>query len=193
MLAVLLHRLSPLRDPAFERNSGNAGILVPWLAWVPESVWLRGSLGLAMLLALSLTWVFYQWSQAELPPSTRPVGLGEQLQRSRWVCMTAVLFGALWFTIYGMTNVVYPFSREGYGVQVAATVITALLAINFTGMIWFRQCVKALMPLSPVSTEALQRWGKVFAAVYWFGFSASVFTALAMVFLLYLFGQHIVD
>ncbi|NJL48449.1 MAG: hypothetical protein HC929_14460 [Leptolyngbyaceae cyanobacterium SM2_5_2] len=192
-LAVFIHTVSPLRDPTFERNSGNAGTPVPWLAWIPESAWLWGSFGLAALLALSLTWVFYHWSQSTLSPSSQRPELVEQVWRARWVGMTTVLMGALWFTVYVLVNVVYPFSRQGYGVQVTTTLITTLLAVNFTGMIWFWRRIQPLLSLSSGPDKVLQRWGQLFTAVYWFGFCASVFTALQMVFLLYLFAQHIVD
>jgi hypothetical protein len=44
-----------------------------------------------------------------------------------------------------------------------------------------------------VLTRPLWQWGQIFTTIYWFGFSASLFTALQMIFLLYLFEQHMVD
>ncbi len=89
-LAGLIHQVSPLRNPSFEVNSANAGTLVPWLQWVSETMWLWTSFALAVLLAVSLTWVLTQWS----PASERPDRGG------RWIAIAAVLFVTLGFTGY---------------------------------------------------------------------------------------------
>jgi heme/copper-type cytochrome/quinol oxidase subunit 2 len=182
-LAGLIHRVSPLRDPNFEMNSANAGTLVPWLRWVSENTWLWTSFALAVLLAVSLTWVLRQWSQA-------PTRTG---QRGRWIAIAAVLFLALGFTSYTVA-----YSSSNYGsigpVKLAAAIgLPALLTIHFTGMIWFWQRIKTALAQDSEPAPAVQRWGQLYTSVYWAGFAASLFTALQVLFLGYLFAQHMVD
>ncbi|MBD2105748.1 hypothetical protein [Nodosilinea sp. FACHB-13] len=182
-LAGLIHQVSPRRDPSFEANSGNAGTLVPWLQWVPETLWLWTSLALAALLAMSLTWVLRQWSQA-------PERTGHW---ARWIAIAAVLFLALGFTGYTMA-----YSSSGYGpigaIKLAAVLgLPALLTVHFTGMIWFWQRIKTALAQDSGPAPAVQRWGQLYTSVYWAGFAASVFTALQVLFLGYLFAQHMVD
>ncbi|MFQ4139518.1 hypothetical protein PGN35_024705 [Nodosilinea sp. PGN35] len=184
-LAGLIHWVSPLRDPSFEVNSANAGTLVPWLQWVPETLWLRTSFALAVLLAVSLTWVLRQWSQAPERPG----------RSGRWFAIAAVLFLALGFTGY-----VAAFRSSGYAhgsigpfSLAAIIVLPALLTVHFTGMIWFWQGIKTALAQSPEPAPALQHWGQLYTALYWAGFAASLFTALQILFLGYLFAQHMVD
>ncbi|PZV18418.1 MAG: hypothetical protein DCF21_08340 [Leptolyngbya sp.] len=124
-LAVLIHRVSPLREPSFEVNSANAGTLVPWLQWVPETTWLWASFTLALLLAISLTWVLYQRSQTPKQPS--------------------------------------------------------------------RKRTKTALSQLPEPAQSLQGWRRFYTALCWAGFAASLFTILQILFLGYLFVQHIVD
>ncbi|MBW4463342.1 MAG: hypothetical protein KME47_24340 [Nodosilinea sp. WJT8-NPBG4] len=182
-LAVLIHRASPLRDPSFEVNSANAGTLVPWLRWVPETTWLWTSFALAVLLAVSLTWVLRQWSHAPAQPG----------HTVRWVAIAAVLFLALGFTGYTVA-----YSSSGYGsistVKLAAEIVRpALLTIHFTGMIWFWQRIKTALAQDSGPATALQRWGQLYTSVYWAGFAASLFIALRILFVSYLLNQHMVD
>lgn len=182
-LAGLIHWVSPLRDPSFEVNSANAGTLVPWLQWVSETLWLWTSLALAALLAMSLTWVLRQWSQAPERPG----------RRARWITIAAVLFLALGFTSYTVA-----YSSSNYGSistfkLAAAIVLPALLTVNFTGMIWFWQRIKTALTQNSEPAPALQRWGQLYTSIYWAGFAASLFTALQILFLGYLFAQHMVD
>ncbi|MBD0344367.1 MAG: hypothetical protein ICV63_05945 [Coleofasciculus sp. Co-bin14] len=51
--AIFVYLVSPLRDPAFQPNSGNAGSLVWWLQGVPEGNWLLAAAILAGLLAIN--------------------------------------------------------------------------------------------------------------------------------------------
>lgn len=181
-LAGLIHQVSPLRDPSFEVNSANAGTLVPWLRWVSENTWLGTSFALAILLAVSLTLLLRQWSHAPA-----------QAGRTSWVAIAAVLFLALGFTGYTMA-----YSSSGYGpigaIKLAAVLgLPALLTVHFTGMIWFWQRIKTALAQDSGPAPAVQRWGQLYTSVYWAGFAASVFTALQVLFLGYLFAQHMVD
>ncbi|MBD2112952.1 MULTISPECIES: hypothetical protein [Cyanophyceae] len=181
-LAGLIHQVSPLRDPSFQVNSANAGTLVPWLRWVSENTWLGTSFALAILLAVSLTLILRQWSHAPAQP-----------RRTRWVAIAAVLFLALGFTGYTMA-----YSSSGYGpigaIKLAVVLgLPALLTVHFTGMIWFWQRIKTALAQDSGPAPAVQRWGQLYTSVYWAGFAASVFTALQVLFLGYLFAQHMVD
>jgi hypothetical protein len=51
--AIFVYLVSPLRDPAFQPNSGNAGTLVWWLQGVPERNWVMVAIILAGLLAIN--------------------------------------------------------------------------------------------------------------------------------------------
>ncbi|MGG6242768.1 hypothetical protein ACQ4N7_29525, partial [Nodosilinea sp. AN01ver1] len=130
-LAGLLHWASPLRDPSFEVNSANAGTLVPWLQWVSETAWLRASFTLAVLLAVSLTWVLAQWVQTPQRPGHRAVG--------RWVVTAVVLGLALGFSGFVVASM-----RSGYGtispvIVAVLAVLVGLLTANFVGMMRFLQ------------------------------------------------------
>ncbi|MBD1872221.1 hypothetical protein H6F75_01890 [Nodosilinea sp. FACHB-131] len=184
-LAGLIHQVSPRRDPSFEVNSGNAGTLVPWLQWVPETLWLWTSLALAALLAMSLTWVLRQWSQAPERPG----------HWARWIAIAAVLFLALGFTGYMLALSSSAYSHKSIGpIKLAAAItLPTLLTVHFTGMIWFWQRIKTALAQDSGPAPALQRWGQLYTSVYWAGFAASLFTALQILFLSYLFAQHMVD
>lgn len=184
-LAGLIHRVSPLRDPSFEVNSANAGTLVHGLQWVSETLLLRSSFALGALLAVSLTWILMQWSQAP-----KRSGRG-----GRWIAIAAVLFLALGFTGYTMAYTSSSYSHDSIGPAKLAAVITllALLTIHFTGMIWFWQRIKTALAQGSELAPAVQRWGRLYTAIYWMGYAASLFAALQILFLSYLFAQHMVD
>lgn len=184
-LAVLLHWASPLRDPSFEVNSANAGTLVPWLRWVPETAWLWTSFTLAVLLAVSLTWVLIQWVQAPQLPGRRRAG--------RWIAPAAVLALAL-----GFSGFVIAYTRFSYGtispiMVVILAVLVGLSTANFVGMMRFLQVARTALAQLPEPAPFLQWWGRVYTALYWTGFAACLFTALQILFLGYLFSQHMVD
>ncbi|MBE9157156.1 hypothetical protein IQ265_10010 [Nodosilinea sp. LEGE 06152] len=184
-LAGLLHWASPLRDPSFEVNSANAGTSVPWLKGVPETAWLQASFALAALLAVNLTWVLWQWSQAPQRSGSRGI--------ARWVTIAAIFFLAM-----GFSSTVVVFTRYSYGpinpIAMAALVaLTVLLTAHFVGMVWFWQRTKTALAQLSEPAPSLQRWGRIYTSVYWAGFAACLFTALQILFLGYLFGQHMVD
>lgn len=55
MLALFVHKVSPLRDPAFQPNSANGGSLIPQLRGWSDGDWVLGATILAGLLAVNLT------------------------------------------------------------------------------------------------------------------------------------------
>ena len=184
-LAGLLHWASPLRDPSFEVNSANAGTQVPWLKGVPETAWLQASFALAALLAANLTWVLWQWSQAPQRSGFRGA--------TRWVAIAAVLFLAL-----GFSSTVVVLNRFSYGpinpiVMATLIALTVLLTAHFVGMVWFWQRTKTMLAQLSEPASSLQRWGRIYTSVYWVGFAACLFTALQILFLGYLFAQHMID
>ncbi|RCJ38691.1 hypothetical protein A6770_39500 [Nostoc minutum NIES-26] len=72
---IFIYFISPLRDPTFQPNSGNAGSLIPWAKGITETHWLWGANVLAFLLSSNLTliawqkWVFHknhQWLRLTL-------------------------------------------------------------------------------------------------------------------------------
>ncbi|MBD0345116.1 MAG: hypothetical protein ICV63_09910, partial [Coleofasciculus sp. Co-bin14] len=56
--------VSPLRDPAFQPNSANAGSLLWWLKGVHEDHWLLAAFILAGLLGINLMLVLWRWCQS---------------------------------------------------------------------------------------------------------------------------------
>ncbi len=53
MSAIFVHEVSPLRDPAFQPNSANAGSPVWWVKGVGEPAWIRAAVILAGVLAIN--------------------------------------------------------------------------------------------------------------------------------------------
>lgn len=184
-LAGLLHWASPLRDPSFKVDSANAGTPLLWLKWVHETTWLQTSFVLAVLLAASLTLVLWQWSQSPQQSGSRGV--------ARWIAIAAVLFLAL-----GFSSTAVVLNRSPYGlvhpiIIAAVLALTVLLTAHFVGMVWFWQRTKTTLAQLSEPAPSLQRWGRIYTSVYWVGFAASLFTALQILFLGYLFAQHMVD
>jgi CBS-domain-containing membrane protein len=58
--AIFVHLVSPLRDPAFQPNSANAGTLVRELQGVSEAHWVQAAVILAGLLATNFTLVLWK-------------------------------------------------------------------------------------------------------------------------------------
>lgn len=64
---VFVYQVSPLRDPSFQPNGGNAGSLLPWLQGVRESDWKWGATGLAGLWAVNtVVWLWHRNQTARL-------------------------------------------------------------------------------------------------------------------------------
>jgi len=107
---VLVHQVSPLRDPAFQPNSGNAGSLLPTFRTVRESDWITGATILAALLALSLTlMLFLGWYQRSMttPPRLQTQGvLRRTMQFLLWVSFGLLTFTGVWISwmVYLMTQ-----------------------------------------------------------------------------------------
>lgn len=75
----------------------------------------------------------------------------------------------------------------------AVLALTVLLTAHFVGMVWFWQRTKTTLAQLSEPAPFLQRWGQIYTSVYWAGFAACLFTALELLFLGYLFAQHMVD
>lgn len=98
--AVLIHQASPLRDPTFQPNSGNAGSLLPAFQHVRESDWINGVTVLAALLALSFVLFLFLWQyqgSMTTSPVSQPKGtLRKILQFFLWVSFGLVTFTGVW-------------------------------------------------------------------------------------------------
>ena len=97
--ALLVYLVSPLRDPAFQPNSANAGSLIPLVRQVQEQYWIWGAAGLAGLLAVNLVLLLWQLGQP-----LRTVSIAVREQRG----ITAVWWGALvvWVGVYVVLGLV---------------------------------------------------------------------------------------
>jgi hypothetical protein len=62
--AIFVYLVSPLRDPAFQPNSANAGSLVWWVKGVHEDIWELAAIILAGLLSINFTLVLWRWCQS---------------------------------------------------------------------------------------------------------------------------------
>lgn len=62
--AIFVYLVSPLRDPAFQPNSANAGSLLWWVKGVHEDIWELAAIILAGLLSINFTLVLWQWCQS---------------------------------------------------------------------------------------------------------------------------------
>ena len=93
-IALFVYQVSPLRDPAFQPNSANAGTLVPWLQFIREGDWVLGAAILAAVLSAKLTSVLYKRQR----PIRRLQGIGGLLSRIDLLSITVwlVLAGSMW-------------------------------------------------------------------------------------------------
>ncbi len=62
--AIFVYLVSPLRDPAFQPNGGNAGSLIWWLKGVHEDIWELAAIILAGLLSINFTLLLWRWCQS---------------------------------------------------------------------------------------------------------------------------------
>lgn len=104
---ILIYQASPLRDPAFQPNSANAGSSVFWLQGVTETDLLIGSTILAALLAINFTLFIWQRSQKRSPHSaasrsSRNRRIWRTLSVGAWVGLSSLFFIGFWlvFLIY---------------------------------------------------------------------------------------------
>ncbi len=88
---ILLYLVSPLRDPAFQPNSANAGTSVWWLKGVNEGVWVRAGVILAGLLAFNSMLVL--WTQEIVRQIAGLIMLG--------LVMWSVLYYVFFFYLLG--------------------------------------------------------------------------------------------
>ncbi len=92
---IFIYQISPLRDPSFQPDSGNAGSLIPWARGIYESIWTLGSPVLAGLLASNLVIVLWQWTQ------WRPHAISKFWLFIVWTGVGLVLFGFLHMMFLG--------------------------------------------------------------------------------------------
>lgn len=97
---VFVYHVSPLRDPAFQPNSANAGSLLPWLQGMREGSWVLGATVLAGLLSVNSVLLLWQsnrggttligrWQQEWSHPITRLLLAGI------WLSVAALLFAGI--------------------------------------------------------------------------------------------------
>jgi hypothetical protein len=84
MSAIFVHEVSPLRDPAFQPNSANAGSPVWWVKGVGEQAWIRAAVILAGVLAINSMLVL--WTQRIV----RQIGLLMMLGFGMWFLLYLV-------------------------------------------------------------------------------------------------------
>ena len=72
-IGLFIHQISPLRDPTFQRDSANAGSLIPWMRGVSQQQWVLGANVLAGVVAISLTVLFRHYSHIRISRSAAPV------------------------------------------------------------------------------------------------------------------------
>jgi hypothetical protein len=103
---VFVYQVSPLRDPAFQPNSANAGTLIPWLRGIRESDWLLGATVQAGLLSVNSVLLLWQVNRIH---RTTLVSHGLQewsspivrlLLVGNWLGVGALLFSALWLLFF---------------------------------------------------------------------------------------------
>ena len=89
--AIFVHLVSPLRDPAFQPNSANAGTVVRELQGVSEENWVQAAVILSGLLALNFTLVLWQMGRERQIAPLPMVGLA----------MWALLYYVFLFYLFG--------------------------------------------------------------------------------------------
>jgi CBS-domain-containing membrane protein len=89
--AIFVHQVSPLRDPAFQPNSANAGTVVRALEGVSEENWVQAAVILSGLLALSFTLVLWQMGRERQIAPLPMLGLA----------MWALLYYVFLFYLFG--------------------------------------------------------------------------------------------
>lgn len=93
--AIFVYLVSPLRNPAFQPDSANAGTLVWWLQGVREADWLWGAFILAGLLAINFMLVLWSWCRS------RSILAGDWHQEMPNKIAQLMLFGiGAWFFLY---------------------------------------------------------------------------------------------
>ena len=92
---VFLHQISPMRDPSFVPNSGNAGSLLPWAKDISENTLLLGSFWLAILLASNLVVVLSQWRGA------RTQTISNFSSFLLWTWIGVIFFICIFLTFFG--------------------------------------------------------------------------------------------
>jgi hypothetical protein len=192
--AVFVHQISPLRNPTFQPNSANAGSLLPVWRGVTESTWLLGASALAVLLAISLTIVFWQWNRADTPFNApagdrlRVTGLTLRWPSTRWLVMGITLFGALW--LLGGTRYSILYSMEWW---LRTNTLAALLSLYFTGVFWLWHQLEHGSIAVSWWRGIPRRIAQFFVSLHWLVTGLILFSGLQLLFVGYLLSQWLVD
>lgn len=190
--AVFADKVSPLRNPTFQPNSANAGSLLPWMRGVYESTWLTGSSILAGLLAISLTLVLRQWSEAQIPADSQSQNALGKIAgfwfHARWVAIGIVLCIAFWLLGFMYYTYADP-NMSSMTIFLAA----ALLAIHFTFIFWLWNQLQSFRVSTPWYRGLSKNIAQSFLFLYWAGVAIVVFEGLRRLFLGYLLGLWLVD
>lgn len=101
---VFVYQVSPLRDPAFQPNSGNGGTLVPWLRGIGDTDWLGLITLLAGALATNVTVLIQRRSPlniTRLDERGHLNGLKTALLIMVWLGLWVLIFGGFWVLFIG--------------------------------------------------------------------------------------------
>lgn len=101
---VFVYQVSPLRDPAFQPNSGNGGTLVPWLQGIGDTHWVGLITLLASVLATNVTVLIQRRSPlniTRLDERGHLNGLKTALLIMVWLGFWVLIFGGFWVLFIG--------------------------------------------------------------------------------------------
>jgi hypothetical protein len=178
-IGIFVHLVSPLRDPAFEPNSANAGSLLPWMGTISESDWILGLNLFAMVIASSLTVLtkllstVRNFKSSDLTQWT----IGQVLQVEYWFAI-----GSAAWIIFNLAFISYLLY---WGLYFVAIFVTCCLA----GLIGLLSTVRNFRSPNPNKRTI----GKVLHVGYWFTIGMDLYFTLTLGFFVYLLQQWIID
>ncbi|MGV0027816.1 hypothetical protein [Phormidesmis priestleyi] len=104
-IALFIYRISPLRNPTFVPDSGNAGTLISRFRLITEQDWIQWATMFAGVLAVNSTIVLWQQFRHRFRTSrslrvTRKGsrGIVQVLSAIGWVAIGTALFTLIWIT-----------------------------------------------------------------------------------------------
>jgi hypothetical protein len=178
-IGIFIHLVSPLRDPAFEPNSANAGSLLPWMRTISESHWTLGMNLFAIVVASSLTVLTKLLSTVR---NFRPSDL------TQWT-IGKVLQVESWFAIGSAAWIVFNLAFISYllywGLYFVAIFVTGCLAVLITLL----SSVRNFRSPNPNKRTI----GPVLYVSYWFTIGMDLYFTLFLAFFVYLLQQWIID
>ncbi len=101
---VFVYQVSPLRDPAFQPNSGNGGTLMPWLQGIGDKHWTGLITLLASVLATNATVLIQRRSPlniTRLAEQSDLNGVKTALLVMVWLGLWVLIFGGFWVLFIG--------------------------------------------------------------------------------------------